>query len=689
MPPDPDRYVAYYAEKLWNLIPEVYRTADSEEFGKSGPLREMVNRIAAQAAILRRSIDRMWEDQSIETCDDWVIAYLGELLAVNLVAALDARGQRLDVAKAIYYRRRKGTLPLLEELTADVTEWPARVIEFFRRLGRTRHGLDPAIGVSNGTKALQQAQGLVGVHTGTPAGGYADLRNAAGASRAQTAFDEFAHTADVRRGSGRTGWHNISHLGVFLWRLRSFPVGPTTPVQVKACPNLQYTFDPTGRDIPLFAAGERPGGDTWVFPAEWQMPTPIDRWLLASELANLYGDLPRSLAVYQTGGLSDTLVPADRITADPYLKKAAFFIDPTRGRLISRDLAPAGVPHVTYHYGFSSLLGAGPYERRQPGVEDLPRPAPEGKAQGGGGAFDVQLASLGATGTITLADFLTYDKVRDLGGIQQVTLRAENQARPLIRLALVATPTWTLTGGGEKSELFLEGLFLSGGTLVLAGQFARVVLRCCTLDPGSAGQAGQTFAKAADGLDLAPCRLVVKGTIGELILDRCITGPVLEQGGKLERLSATECIVQSLGAEQALDLPESGVELQRSTVLGPGRVHRLSASECILHDVLTVDDTQHGCIRFSAWANGSVLPRQYESVGLPPQAGLFGSRGFGRPTYARLLAGADARVVEGAADGSEMGAFAREKAPIKKRSLRIKYEEFMPLGLTPVLIDAT
>ena len=87
----------------------------------------------------------MWEDQSIETCDDWVIPYIADLLATNLVQSLDARGQRIDVAKTIYYRRRKGTLAVLEEIAANITGWDARVVEFFRRMGRTRHNLDPAI----------------------------------------------------------------------------------------------------------------------------------------------------------------------------------------------------------------------------------------------------------------------------------------------------------------------------------------------------------------------------------------------------------------------------------------------------------------------------------------------------------------------------------------------------------------
>src|SRR5205807_8856339 len=128
----------------------VYRAEDTDRFGPAGPLRELVNRVGAQAAVLRRGIDRLWEDQSVEGCDDWVLPYLGDLLATNLAANLDARGRRLDVAKPIHYRRRKGTVAVLEEVAADVTGWEARVVEFFRRLGRTRHGLDPALGPPGG-----------------------------------------------------------------------------------------------------------------------------------------------------------------------------------------------------------------------------------------------------------------------------------------------------------------------------------------------------------------------------------------------------------------------------------------------------------------------------------------------------------------------------------------------------------
>jgi hypothetical protein len=186
--------------------------------------------------------------------------------------------------------------------------------------------------------------------------------------------------------------------------------------------------------------------------------------------------------------------------------------------------------------------------------------------------------------------------------------------------------------------------------------------------------------------------LRIQGSIRELVLDRCITGPiVLEAAGRIEHLAIRETIVQAADPDApAIAVPAGEVALSRTTVLGTAKVHRLDASECILHDVVTVDDCQHGCVRFSAYAMpGSMLPRKYESVPTDPRAALFGSRAFGQPAYAQLLATASGAITEGAEDGSEMGAFWRERSAIKERSLLIKYQEYLPLGLEPVVIHAT
>src|ERR1044071_4689043 len=314
---DRDRYEAWYSERIWALLPEVYRAADSEDFDRKGPLRELVERIGVQAAIVRRSIDQMWDDQSIETCDGWAIPYIAEVVGANLVAALSPRGLRLQAAKAIYYRRRAGTVSILEEASRDVTGWDTRIVEFFRRLTRMDHLLDPEKGLPSagrdpqGTRRLQIAQHLLGEDSRTPAGGWADLRNAYAASRAHTAFDELSHTADVRKGSAALGWHNIPHLGVFVWRLHSFPESAddldgllATPVESTAggC----WTFDPAGREIPLFAAASRgPNlGTRWIAPNEWQLPAPIDRELFAQHGAtHLY--LHGSLGVFGASARSE------------------------------------------------------------------------------------------------------------------------------------------------------------------------------------------------------------------------------------------------------------------------------------------------------------------------------------------------------------------------------------------------
>jgi hypothetical protein len=765
MTQDYDRYAAYYANKLWNLLPAIYRAEDSEVFGVNGPLREMVNRIGFQAAILRRSIDRTWEDQSIETCDDWVIGYIGDLLATNLVAGLDARGQRLDVAKTIYYRRRKGTVALLEELATDITGWHVRVVEFFRHLSRSRHNLDPPITLpaeiadADTNRILQEAQGLVGPLTRTPLGGFADLRNVYGASKARSAFDEFAYTVDCRRGRGQLGWHNIPRLGVFVWRLYSFLVGESvlerspsalpnlgigvSPVEYAACPG-HYTFDPTGREIPLFAAASRSVSDTWVSPAEWQLPVAISASLLERKLLHLYAAMDDNTIQYNSIGVFDSngnLVPVGQITADSrdwhtlqidllcfwwkwYLARQSslpthpekfnfwlinlichlmsrklFLIDPERGRLIKGIKAPEGDPLLTYHYAFSSTIGAGPFDRRRLGTRHTV-PKPEKPVEGGGNGLVPVLSSLPPTGTLTVQDSLTYTSVQDVTNIHQVTVQAANKTRPLIRLPVsgAGVTEWLFTGAGEKSELILEGLFISGGDIVLQGDFEQVTLLCCTLDPGNAG------TKAVDGRDLVPSRLWIEGEVNHLILDRCITGPIrLRNKGQVEQLHLKDSIVQAISTDgdkskQALVMATGEVILERCTIMGQATIHQLYASDSILNDVFRVDNPQLGCVRFSAWTTGSTLPRPYESIEIASGAPLFTSRQFGQPGYAQLRLDCDSYILSGregatlsagGADGSEMGAFSREKKPIKERSLRIKYEEYMPLGLSPVVIYLT
>lgn len=265
-----DQFQRYYAEKLWETIPSVYRHEDGLA-DPPGVLRALVEVLAEQAAFLRRSQDRLWDDQFIELCDEWAVPYLGDLVGTRLLSDLNRRGRRVDVAKTIYYRRRKGTPRVLEELISDISGWDGKVVENFRRLARARHGLDPTVGP------------LAGRLTGTPPGGWADLRRPHGSELTDSPFDEFHHTLDVRRHRGATGRYNIPKLAVHLYRLRAFGVTSATPFALGD--GQHFTFDPSGRDVPLFIRRSRGDDyswdDDWRSALEWEIPSPIRCRLLA------------------------------------------------------------------------------------------------------------------------------------------------------------------------------------------------------------------------------------------------------------------------------------------------------------------------------------------------------------------------------------------------------------------------
>ncbi len=254
-----DGYERWLTEKLWELVPAWIRAQDVAA-GPPGTLRQLVEIIGENAAELRRSHDRLWDDAFIELADQWAVPYLGDLVGTRLVQALLARAQRIDVAKTIYYRRRAGTLRVLEELIADITGWEGVVREQFRRLVRHPHGLDPAP--------------ATGKLTGTPVFGLADLRSPVGAELAGSPFDEFHHTPDLRRPQGTDGRYGINRLAIHLYRLGSHGVNGVDP-----CPlDDFFTFDPSGRDTPLFARrsrGETYDYDDWRTAAEAELPLPI------------------------------------------------------------------------------------------------------------------------------------------------------------------------------------------------------------------------------------------------------------------------------------------------------------------------------------------------------------------------------------------------------------------------------
>lgn len=738
-----DKLEGYFGEKIWEMIPSVYRHEDGIA-ESPGVLRAIVEVVAREAAILRRSHDRLWDDQSIEYSDDWVAPYLADLVGTRLVSALNKRARRIDVAKTIYYRRRKGTLRVLEELVSDITGWDGKVVENFRSLGRTRHGLDP------------HPDPLAGRFTGTMPGGWADLRQQRGSELAGGPFDEYHHTVDVRRHRGVHGRYNIPKLAFHLYRLGAFRVEGVTPYH-----NVDsggFTFDPSGREIPLFMPRNRPRDydwDEWRSALEWELPAPIRcrvlghaeyvvsdsliqslinnqditlpqgadnalrtlrgrrlrsegclREILATLMSNgelLDGEiyfpllsgaiiddcgkkalLPNAIKVEETLGVE---VPRELITSGNLstwtvnaLEGLRLVIDAERGRFLFLGDPPVVVEDVTVTYHYGFSGEIGAGTYDRRGVEDT-EPGQIIQSEG-----TIVSGDINNNGITQINNSKTYDTNVDKRSVQNLTLQAANFQRPYLRLG----SNLLLNTGNQNvdSELTLDGLWIGGNNngeardIVLYGDYEKVIIRHTTLDPGGTD---------VDGNTIVPVALIIEAKVELLVIDASITGPIrTENGGVVEKLVICDSIIHAIDpGELASSLNVGEVELHRVTVLGALKVPRLHASEALITGNVEVTDTQNGCFRFSAAPEGSRLPKPYESHVIKDSQHYFTSRRFGHPGYAQLSETAPVTIRRGAENGSEMGAFSNLINPIKLDSLKAKVDEYMPFGLIPIFVNET
>src|SRR5688572_23012536 len=110
---------------LFDLLPAVHRARDDEQ---GGPLRALLDVVAETVAVLEEDLAQLYDDQFIETCADWVVPYIGDLVAYRSLhrGPRGAASPRAEVAHTIGFRRRKGAAAMLEQLARDVTDWPAR-----------------------------------------------------------------------------------------------------------------------------------------------------------------------------------------------------------------------------------------------------------------------------------------------------------------------------------------------------------------------------------------------------------------------------------------------------------------------------------------------------------------------------------------------------------------------------------
>jgi hypothetical protein len=256
------------APRMFERLPEVYRQRDAEQL-PAGALEAYVDAIDSVFRALRERVEAQYDDLFIETCDDWVVPYIADLVGTSHLKG-DARLARADVARTVHHRRRKGTLGAVESQVHALSGWAVHAVELRERLAWTMHlnHLRPDHGGTPPWRSLPDSDPRRPVRGGTAA-----LRAPAWLSFAGTPFDPFARTVDLkpplsagtREGEGLArAAPNLPNLGVFLWRLVDYQVACLQPAPPRA-PAPQIVAQAAAGAAPFAVRFElHPQGDAMV-----------------------------------------------------------------------------------------------------------------------------------------------------------------------------------------------------------------------------------------------------------------------------------------------------------------------------------------------------------------------------------------------------------------------------------------
>jgi hypothetical protein len=221
------RLESHYEELIYQLLPQLYRSRDSQ-----GELKKFVEMFGHELARLRANIDQLQQDFFIDSCQEWVIPYIGDLVGTTVLFNEGARN-RADVKNTIRWRREKGTLAGLEDIAAQIGDWGALAAEMFQEL----------IWSQNLNHLRPRAHWTV------------NLSDPSSVAKIGTPMDESCRVVDIRPIDGVVGAYQISNVGFWLWMMASQPVAGIDPSQEDA---RRYYFSPLKRDQILYAGGDKP-----------------------------------------------------------------------------------------------------------------------------------------------------------------------------------------------------------------------------------------------------------------------------------------------------------------------------------------------------------------------------------------------------------------------------------------------
>ena len=331
-------------------------------------------------------------------------------------------------------------------------------------------------------------------------------------------------------------------------------------------------------------------------------------------------------------------------------------------------------------------------------------------------------------------------------------IRSSDNQRPIIELArplafrpakvvgVDAAEQETLDARMDALFVRLEGLYIARGEnfastlpvaqrrflpLIARAALNRLEVLSCTLDPGGFGYFNGNRAPRFPGIIVrepygfanAQDELMFEQT-PELVIQRSICGAIFTDEGY--RLCLSDSVVESI----PVDVPQSvgpakefpfaiggatdratgyacPTVVENVTILGRVRAATIEGAGTIFTGVLEAFDQQVGCLKYCYFADDTRSPLPPDAVRnrLPQHfACVFGNTGarllftsefFGSPGYCQLSLECDQRILEQGVGNDQMGAFNFLSEAHKWRNLKIRFREFMPVGIRPLLIPVT
>lgn len=343
---------------------------------------------------------------------------------------------------------------------------------------------------------------------------------------------------------------------------------------------------------------------------------------------------------------------------------------------------------------------------------------------------------------LNASDRITENSVMSILLHCPLIIRAADNQRPVIELrrplgfrpaeVFDADPAVQKVLDARMSALFvrLEGLYLArrsnytgGRSLIKRAALNKLEILNCTLDPGGFRthicEPDKERARRRKSINLkrrfgfanvaernafkqTPELIIQRSVCGAIFVDEvyrlCIEDSIIEPirvpvGTRIFRIALTSSSNPAIGF--------TGPTILRNvTILGHARIYSIEANGVIFTQPLQVFDRNIGCIKYSYFADDSLmttpsglvknaLPQNFACVSGKEARLIFTSEYFGQPGYCQLSLECDRRILEEGVGSDQMGAFNFLQEAHKWRNLQTRFREFMPVGIRPLLIPVT